>query len=210
MKIINDEKYYKMSELVEISTLSNHTIQFYSKKELLPNTLSTSKNMKYYPEITITVLNLIKYLKENLGFSIDYIKELFDYYRVDFCNRSEIIIQSIQMMSYEIKNPKSNKELSDFNLQDAINYEILEDKEMYFKTEVEVLKTFNELIKFDVAVELIVEYINTSKHLALLEKKLSDRVLRDTGKVPEILVLDILNTFKPFIFNSNTIKAFKE
>ena len=210
MKTINDEKYYKMSELVEISGLSNHTIQFYSKKELLPNTLSTSKNMKYYPEITLTVLNLVKYLKNNLNFSIDYIKELFDYYKVDFCNRSELIIQSIEMISYEIKNPKNKKELIDFHLQDAINYEILEDKEIYFKTEVEVLKIFDELIKYDIAVELIVEYVNASKHLAKLEKKLADRVLNGAGKVPEILVLDVLNSFKPFIFNRNTINIFKD
>ena len=56
MKLIKDEKYYKMSELVELTNLSNFTISFYDKKALLPNTISTSKNMKYYPEITITVL----------------------------------------------------------------------------------------------------------------------------------------------------------
>ncbi|RWS48081.1 hypothetical protein CKA56_15965, partial [Arcobacter venerupis] len=57
MKIIENKNYYKMSELVDLTALSNHTISFYDKKGLLPNTLSTSKNMKYYPEITITVLN---------------------------------------------------------------------------------------------------------------------------------------------------------
>lgn len=209
MKLINDMKYYKMSELVQISGLSNHTIQFYSKKELLPNTLSTSKNMKYYPEITLTVLNLIKYLKENFIFSIDYIKELFDYYKVDFSNRSELIIQSIEMISYEIKNPKTKKELSDLHLEDAINYEILEDKEIYFKTEIKILEIFDELIKYDISVELIIEYVQTSKRLAIMEKRLADRVLNGSGKLPEILILDILNRFKPFIFNHNTINIFK-
>ncbi len=78
MKTIEDKTYYKMSKLVELSNLNNHTISFYDKKGLLPNTVSTSKNMKYYPEITITVLNLIKYFKDNLNFSIDYIKELYE------------------------------------------------------------------------------------------------------------------------------------
>ena len=109
MKIIEEKNYYKMSELVELTNLGNHTISFYDKKGLIPNSVSTSINMKYYPEITVTVLNLIVYFKENLNFSIDYIKELFDYYNVDFENRSELILQSIEMISSEIKNPISKE-----------------------------------------------------------------------------------------------------
>ena len=208
MKIIENEKYYKMSELVEITNLSNHTILFYSKKGLLPNTKDTSKNMKYYPEITITVLNLIKYFKDNLNFSIDYIKELFDYYHVDFKVRADLILQSIQMMSSQIKNPIPKKDLE--NLNEAIKIGLLKDKELYFKTEVEVLNTFNELKKYEISSELISEYINNAKRLASIEKELADKVLEKTGVIPEILVLNILNVFKPYIFNYHTIEEFKK
>jgi DNA-binding transcriptional MerR regulator len=210
MKTIENKNYYKMSELVELSNLSNHTISFYDKKELLPNTLSTSKNMKYYPEITITVLNLIKYFKDNLNFSIDYIKELFDYYQINFDDRSDLILQSIQMISSEIKNPVSKDELKDKNIQKAIKLDLLDDKDIYFKTEVEVLNTFNELLKYEISTQLISEYVKTSKKLASLEKELTSKVLDKTGKLPEILVLDILNSFKPYIFNRHTIEEFKK
>jgi DNA-binding transcriptional MerR regulator len=210
MKVIEDKNYYKMSELVEATLLSNHTISFYYKKGLLPNTLSTSKNMKYYPEITITVLNLIKYFKDNLSFSLDYIKELFDYYNVNFNDRTDLILQSIQMISSEIKNPISRKDLQHLNLEDAIKLDLVDDKEIYFKTEIEVLKTFCELLKYDISLELINEYVSTSKKLALLERELSSKVLEKTGQLPEILVLDILNSFKPFIFNRHTIEEFKK
>lgn len=210
MKIIEENNYYKMSELVEITNLSNFTISFYDKKGLLPNTLSTSKNMKYYPEITITVLNLIKYFKENLNFSIDYIKELFDFYNIDFQDRADLILQSIEIISSEIKNPISKKDLEIFSIQEAIKLDLLDDKEIYFKTEIEVLKTFNELKKYDISTKLISEYVKTSKKLALLEKELSKKVLEETGVLPEILVLDILNSFKPYIFNRHTILEFKK
>lgn len=210
MKIIDDKNYYKMSELVELTTLSNHTISFYYKKGLLPNTLSTSKNMKYYPEITITVLNMIKYFKDNLSFSIDYIKELFDYYNINFENRADLILQSIQMISSEIKNPISKKDLLEYKLDEAIKLDLVDDKEIYFKTEVEVLKTFNELRNYDISMELINEYVSTSKKLAMLERELSTKVLERTGYLPEILVLDILNSFKPYIFNRHTIEEFKK
>ncbi|MCT7616827.1 MerR family transcriptional regulator [Aliarcobacter butzleri] len=210
MKIIEDKTYYKMSKLVELSNLNNHTISFYDKKGLLPNTVSTSKNMKYYPEITITVLNLIKYFKDNLNFSIDYIKELFDYYQINFENRSDLILQSIQMLSNEIKNPILKKDLLNKNIDEAIKLDLLDDKEVYFKTEIEVLDTFNELKKYDVSTELISQYVKTSKNLALLEKELTNKVLEKNGFLPEVLVLDILNKFKPYVFNRHTILEFKK
>lgn len=210
MKVIDDKNYYKMSELVEQTGLSNHTISFYHKKGLLPNTLSTSKNMKYYPEITITVLNMIKYFKDNLSFSIDYIKELFDYYNINFDDRADLILQSIQMISSEIKNPVSQKDLEEFSLEEAIALDLVDKKDIYFKTEVEVIKTFNELRKYDISSELINEYVTTSKKLALLERELSSKVLEKTGFLPEVLVLDILNSFKPYIFNRSTIEEFKK
>ncbi|AGR76523.1 transcriptional regulator, MerR family [Aliarcobacter butzleri 7h1h] len=210
MRIIEDKTYYKMSKLVELSNLNNHTISFYDKKGLLPNTVSTSKNMKYYPEITITVLNLIKYFKDNLNFSIDYIKELFDYYQINFENRSDLILQSIQMLSNEIKNPILKKDLLNKNIDEAIKLDLLDDKEVYFKTEIEVLDTFNELKKYDVSTELISQYVKTSKNLALLEKELASKVLEKVGVLPEVLVLDILNKFKPYIFNRHTILEFKK
>lgn len=210
MKKIEDNNYYKMSELVELSNLSNHTISFYDKKGLLPNTLSTSKNMKYYPEITITVLNLIIYFKDKLNFSIDYIKELFDYYQINFDDRSDLILQSIQMISSEIKNPIDKESLKYLNLEKAIELDLLEDKKIYFKTEVEVLITFNELLKYDISTQLIEEYVKTSKKLASLEKELTSKVIEKTGILPEVLILDILNTFKPYIFNYHTIEEFKK
>ncbi len=210
MRIIEDKTYYKMSKLVELSNLNNYTISFYDKKGLLPNTISTSKNMKYYPEITITVLNLIKYFKDNLNFSIDYIKELFDYYQINFENRSDLILQSIQMLSNEIKNPILKKDLLNKNIDEAIKLDLLDDKEVYFKTEIEVLDTFNELKKYDVSTELISQYVKTSKNLALLEKELTNKVLEKNGFLPEVLVLDILNKFKPYIFNRHTILEFKK
>ena len=210
MKIIEEKNYYKMSELVELTNLGNHTNSFYDKKGLIPNSVSTSINMKYYPEITITVLNLIKYFKENLNFSIDYIKELFDFYNINFQDRADLILQSIEMISSEIKNPISKKDLEIYCVNEAIELDLLDDKEIYFKTEIEVLKTFNELKKYDISTQLISEYVKTSKKLASMEKELSDKVMEKIGILPEILVLDILNSFKPYIFNRHTILEFKK
>lgn len=210
MKIIDNKNYFKMSELVKETELSNHTISFYSKKGLLPNTLSTSKNMKYYPEITITVLNLIKYFKENRKYSIDYIKELFDYYNINFDDRADLIIQSVEMISSEIKNPISKKDLDEEVLKEAISLDLLDEKDIYFKTEVEVLNVYSQLRAYDISSKLIGEYVKTSKELAMLERELSTKVLEKTGFLPEILVLDILNSFKPYIFNRHTIVEFKK
>ena len=102
------------------------------------------------------------------------------------------------------------KDLINQNIDEAIKLDLLDDKEVYFKTEIEVLNTFNELRKYDISTELISEYVNTSKKLALLEKELTSKVLEKNGFLPEVLVLDILNSFKPYIFNRHTIIEFKK
>ena len=66
------------------------------------------------------------------------------------------------------------------------------------------------LRKYDISTELINEYVKTSKKLALLEKELTSKVLEKNGFLPEVLVLDILNSFKPYIFNRHTIIEFKK
>ncbi len=48
------------------------------------------------------------------------------------------------------------------------------------------------------------------KKLAFLERELSTKVLQKSGYLPEILVLNILNSFKPYIFNRHTIEEFKK
>jgi DNA-binding transcriptional MerR regulator len=209
MKEINGKQYYKMSELSRESGISNHTIAFYNKKGLIPNGINTSKNMKYYPTITLTVLNLIKYLKENLNFSIDYINELFTYYSVDFEDKEDFIIQVIEMITYEITEPVQKEKIDKTLLLEAISLELLEDKANYFKTEMEVLNIFSELKQYDISYSLIKEYIKTAKKLAVLERELSDKVYAQTGHIPETLVLDILNKLKPFIFNQSTIMEYK-
>ena len=108
------------------------------------------------------------------------------------------------------KNPIPKKDLLDLNVEEAIKLDLIDDKEIYFKTEVEVLKTFTALRRYDISIQLINEYVQTSKKLAMLERELSSKVLEKTGFLPEILVLDILNSFKPYIFNRHTIEEFKK
>jgi DNA-binding transcriptional MerR regulator len=209
MKLINGKEYYKMSELVEQSGLSNFTISFYNKKGLLPHSISTSKNMRYYPKITLTVLNLIVYLKENLNFSIDYIKELFAYHRLNFEHREELIVQSIKMLSYEITDPVDRDTLDAHGLQSAIEVGLLEDKALYYKTEIDVFNTFNQLKQYDISLELIKAYLQAAHDLAKIERQLSDKIVEENGFIPEMLVFDILGILKPYIFNKETIKYFE-
>ena len=64
--------------------------------------------------------------------------------------------------------------------------------------------------RYDISTQLISEYVKTSKKLASMEKELADKVLQKSGVLPEILVLNILNSFKPYIFNRHTILEFKK
>jgi DNA-binding transcriptional MerR regulator len=210
MENLDKNEYYKISQLSNLTNISKYTIAFYDKKGLLPNTINTSKNMKYYPKISITVLNIIKYLKQRHNFSIDYIKELFDYFNIDFNNQTNLIIQSIEMISNDIKHPIKSKDLDKYGLKDAINYGLLDKKDIYFKKEVQILKIFHNLQQYSIAKDLIKAYIKQAKKLAILEKEVSNTVLKEHGGLPEVLVLDVLHLLKPFIFNTQTLDEFNK
>jgi hypothetical protein len=113
------------------------------------------------------------------------------------------------MITYEVTNPIDKNEIDENLLLEAIKLELVENKSLYFKTELEILNIFSELKEYDIDSLLIKEYINTAKKLAVMERELSDKVYAKTGHIPETLVLDILNKLKPFIFNQSTIMEYK-
>ena len=70
------EKYLKMKDLREKTGLPASTINYYLRNGLLPEPVKTGKNMAWYPESTISRLNLIKKLQERNRLTISEIAKI--------------------------------------------------------------------------------------------------------------------------------------
>lgn len=208
MKIIDNVKYYKISEIVEETKINKSTIHYYKDLGLIPNPLVINKNMIYYKEITISCLNLIKYLNENLKYSMETIKILFSKYEINFDNKAELILKIIEMINNDCFGENTmNKEDEDY--LNLINLNLLEKKEIYSNKEFEILKIYKELKKYDINDKLIKSYIEQGLILSKIEKEITDEVFNSIGNIPEILVLDILTKLKGFILNKQILNIFK-
>lgn len=208
MKIIDNVKYYKISEIVEETKINKSTIHYYKDLGLIPNPLVINKNMIYYKEITISCFNLIKYLNENLKYSMETIKILFSKYEINFDNKAELILKIIEMINNDcFGNNKINQEDEDY--LNLINLNLLEKKEVYSNREFEILKVYKELKKYDINDKLIKSYIEQGLILSKIEKEITDEVFNSIGNIPEILVLDILTKLKGFILNKQILNIFK-
>lgn len=206
MKIIDNVKYYKISEIVEETKINKSTIHYYKDLGLIPNPLVINKNMIYYKEITINCLNLIRYLKENMGYSIETISNLFKEYKINFENKNELILSVIEMINDDIEKIEIEKTN---DLKECIELTLLKDKKRYNTKEIEILNIYKELKKYDINNRLIKAYIEQGIILSKIEKEISDEVLNNTGNIPEILILDILTKLKTFVLNKQILKTFK-
>lgn len=208
MKEIDNINYYKISEIVKETKINKSTIHYYKDLGLIPNPLVINKNMVYYKEITISCLNLIKYLNENLKYSMETIKVLFNKYEINFDNKTELILKIIEMINNDCFGENIiNKEDEDYLT--LINLNLLEKKEFYSNKEFEILKVYKELKKYDVKDKLIKSYIEQGLILSKIEKEITNEVFNNVGNIPEILILDILTKLKGFVLNKQILNIFK-
>ena len=206
MKIIDGEKYYKISEIIEKTKMNKSTIHYYKGLGLIPEPLVMNKNMIYYKEITINCLNLIKYLNENEKYQIEHIKKIFDKYEIDFSNKSDLILKTIEIINNGVYEYIFN--IENENIDRLIELNILNKKEKYTYKEIEIINIYKELKKYDIKDKLICAYIEQGLILAKLEKEIVNEVLSDVENITEILIFDILTKLKGFILNKQILKIF--
>lgn len=208
MKTINGEIYLKVSEVANLTGINKHTIQFYNSKNLLPPVFRTAKNMVYYPEITVTILNIIKYLQERLSYSIDNIINLFSHYRINLKAKNEIIKSSLEILSFGLFQVVDPTQVP--NLKKAIDLGLVEDKHFYFIKELDAVHVMNKLLSYDFGENLISSYISFAKQVSSFEKTLADTVVASDIPINELDILDIMHCLKPFIFNKATSEVFNK
>ena len=172
----------KMSVLVKESKVSKSTILYYLKEGLLPEPERLKPNLYLYPDSSLSIIKFIKYLQENLHYSIAEIKTIIQDNKIDFENDSEVIINYLTAMS----GIKQKSEIENIK-QRAKKYKV-DDK--LFK---EYEKKAKELaiLEYEMGAKLLIENENNDKNE--LQK----------------LLFDILLTLKPYIFNKATINEHK-
>lgn len=167
-----------MSQLVQDSGVSKSTILYYIKEGLLPEPSKPKPNVHLYDEKYIKILNFIKYLQEQMHYSIEEIKTIMIDNNFDFSKESDDLINYL----IAISGSKQKAEIDEIKKL-CIIYDI--DDELLG----EYYACANKLAKL--------EYEMGAKLLANKNNK---------NNSLHALFFDIILTYKPYIFNQATIK----
>ncbi len=209
----------KMKELTKLSGESKSTILFYIKEGLLPEPKKPKPNLHLYSETSIEIIKFIKYLQNSFGYSIADIKEIFKNNSLDFDSSFGSLVNSIEILqggkdSFLISKSELIDSLSieEKELDNFIESGFIYNRTMFNKKDVDAIKILIKAKELDLDFELFKKYASFAKELAIIENTISEKLLQDDtishNSRYEFLFDTILN-YKPYIFNSYTIKEHK-
>ncbi|WP_428738423.1 MerR family transcriptional regulator [Sulfurimonas sp.] len=209
----------KMAQLMKETGETRSTLLFYVKEGLLQEPTKPKPNVHLYHDDSIERVRLIKMLQNQLHYSIQQIKQVFDDNRFDFENGVEGVLQKLELFSgmTERQYKTMDDALKVYDLdKESIEYyikeNILELENGYFNdSSWKVLQILNDLEKYTQEKELLLLYVKTAKELAVKEFDLGRKLVeQDNTNHAQELFLDLILTLKPYIFNLQTKNEHKK
>lgn len=209
----------KMAQLMKETGETRSTLLFYVKEGLLAEPIKPKPNVHIYADDSIERVRLIKALQNQLHYTIQQIKQIFDVNHFDFESGVEVLLQKIELFTgvterrYKtIDDATAVYDLSKEEIEYYINEEILEIHDGYFNdSSWRILQILSDLNKHSKDKELLLAYVRAAKNLAVMEFDLGSELVKDdTTNQTQELFLDLILTLKPYIFNLQTKKEHKK
>ena len=208
----------KMSALVEATGERKSTILYYVKEGLLPEPVKLKPNVHLYQDEVVNIIKLIKYFQINFSYTINQIKIIFNNNCFDFNNNVDVLIKLLDTISGGSDNLSifsklqvlEKFDISNELLDEFLRKEYLLPKgEFYNKKDLDILEMLLEARKNNIDETLFTQYVKSAKELAILEYKMGSALIRHKSEnlnLQQKLMFDLILTFKPYIFNKQTIR----
>ena len=207
----------KMKHLMEQTGESKSTILFYIKEGLLPEPEKPKPNLHLYDESCINILKFIKYLQNQLSYTIAQIKTIFSENNFSFSDDFSMMLRSLEMMAgspnsrwYSDEEFLKLSQLSQNELDEYLKKGWLFRQEHGFSDkELKLVKLFERAKSLGLNEKLFDSYVKSAKKMAEIEYKLGSELLEsDKSRNNEHyeLLFDSILTLKPYIFNMHTMQ----
>lgn len=209
----------KMAQLMKETGETRSTLLFYVKEGLLAEPMKPKPNVHIYADDSIERVRLIKALQNQLHYTIQQIKSIFDVNHFDFENGVDVLLQKIELFTgvterrYKtIEDALAVYDLDKQSIEYYIDEDILEIHDGYFNdSSWRVLQILSDLNKYSKNTKLLTSYVKAAKDLALMEFELGrELVNQDKTNHAQELFLDLILTLKPYIFNLQTKNEHKK
>ena len=207
----------KMKKLMEETGESKSTILFYVKEGLLPEPEKPKTNLHLYDESCINIIKFIKYLQNQLSYTIAQIQAIFKESNFSFSDDFSMMLRSLEMMAGS-PNTKwysddSFLRLSQLNQDELNDYLkkgwLFRQKDGFSDKELKLVSIFKRAEELGLNDKLFDNYVKSAKMLAEIEYLLGSELLEsDKSRNNEHyeLLFDSILTLKPYIFNMHTMQ----
>jgi len=207
----------KMKHLMEQTGESKSTILFYVKEGLLPEPEKPKPNLHLYDESSINILKFIKYLQNQLSYTIAQIKTIFSENNFSFSDDFSMMLRSLEMMAGSPNSRWYNDEdflrlsqLSQNELDEYLkNGWLFRQEHGFSDKELKLVNLFKRAKSLGLERKLFDSYVKSAQKMAEIEYKLGSELLEsDKSKNNEHyeLLFDSILTLKPYIFNMHTMQ----
>ena len=206
----------KMKELIEQTSESKSTLLYYVKEGLLPEPKKPKPNVHLYDKSCVERVKFIKYLQNELSYSIAQIKAILENNSFEFDNSFDTLVNSIELIANSDKRDIDKEsflelaQISEDELKSYINRGYLENfNNKFSKKELKIVNILQEAKRYNFDFSLLDRYVEVAKELATLENDIGSKLLSDDSKTHNLRYLflfDLILNLKPYIFNNATIK----
>lgn len=211
---------YKISEVVAKTNVPKSTILYYIKEGLLPEATKIKQNVHKYSNEHIELIKYIKYMQENMGSSIEEIKEALK-------NKNSSFAGSYTMLAPLMKTLSDDSGLQHYTKQEFIEHfaidkdllqKLIEDEivlpvnqDDFTKKDATLVTLVEHFLEVGVPYSILQEYIKHAKILANIEQEMLEKLcdVRDEENFSTLwkIMFDTLFHAKKYLFNRSTYKV---
>jgi DNA-binding transcriptional MerR regulator len=209
-----------MKELVELTQTSKSTILYYVKEGLLAQPEKPKPNLHLYDESCVETIKFIKYLQNNFDCSINELKELVNdgAFNLDggfesALNTLDAIMGSKHQKTFTSEDLCKKYNISSNKLEDFVLDGLLFKRGALFTAkEEEILALILNLEAVGVQREILLEYVEHAKQMAIFEVSFAKIFLKDKKNKNDAVkaLFDTTLILKPYLFNMQTLKLYQE
>lgn len=213
---------YKISEVVAKTGVPKSTILYYIKEGLLPEARKLKPNVHRYNDEHVERLRYIRYMKEEVGSSIEQIRAALGNANNSFSSSLSMIeplMNTLSRIPADAAHYTKTAFIEAFGLDGALVDRLLERGVLlptapddFTQKDAAVVKLAEMFARVGVAPDILDAYAEHAKALALLERQMQQSLckVRTDENFSELwkILFETLFTAKPYLFERTAYRAF--
>ena len=213
-----------MSELVAKTNVPKSTILYYIKEGLLPQAIKVKANLHKYDDEHIELIKYIKYMKEEMGSSIDEIKIILKNKNDSFSSSYSMLAPLMNTLSGEsatLQHYARIEFIEHFDIDESLLNQLLSDDVLiplnennFTQKEASIINLVESFMEVGVNYSVLKEYVKHAKIISELEQKMQKDLCKvkneDNFSILWKIMFETLFSTKEYIFNRSTHKVLQQ